>query len=165
MAGEVQTIKIGGIEYDKNEVANQTSVTKERTNSKGVWEQYKEYEVTLKDGTKLKYQEQLAERKAAVDILEDGSINFYGLSRAQIQDTEKDDTYRLMGCEFTLVEAKREEFGFSGILPTNKKGADSDKIEQYNRDLGNGNVQKPRDNRARRNQGDKVNVNIGRIYD
>jgi hypothetical protein len=49
MAGEVQTIKIGGIEYDKNEVANQTSVTKERTNSKGVWEQYKEYEIASKE--------------------------------------------------------------------------------------------------------------------
>jgi len=165
MVNGAESIKIGGVEYVKNEVVNQKSTTKERTNSKGVWEQYKEYEVTLKDGTKLKYQEQLAERKAAVDILEDGSINFYGLSRTQIQDTEKDDTYRLMGCEFTLVEAKREEFGFSGILPTNKKGADSDKIEQYNRDLGNGNVQKPRGNGARHNQGDKVNINIGKIYD
>ena len=165
MTNEVQTIKIGGVEYSKQEVASAKEITQERTNSKGVWEQYKEYKVTLKDGTVLKYSEQDAKRQASVDILDDGSVNFYGLTNAEITDTEKNDTYRLMGCEFTKVEAKRTEFGFNGIIPTNDKGADRDKIEQYNRELENGGLQKPRDNKVRINQGDRVGYGFGRIHD
>ena len=62
MTEPVKTLNIGGVEYAKTEVVDQKSTTKERTNSKGLWEQYKEYNVTLKDGTKLSYQEQPKEQ-------------------------------------------------------------------------------------------------------
>ena len=82
MAGDVQTIKIGGVEFAKNEVTDYKAVTKDKTNSNGLWEQYKEYKVTLSDGTVLNYAEHPADRKATVDILDDGSVNFCGLSKA-----------------------------------------------------------------------------------
>ena len=44
-----EPLNIGGVSFSKAEVAKQEVKTKERTNEKGTWEQYKEYTVTLKD--------------------------------------------------------------------------------------------------------------------
>ena len=155
MSGEVQTIKIGGIEYDKNEVANHTSVTKERTNSKGVWEQYKEYSVTLKDGTKLNYEKQSENRQATIDILDDGSVNFFGLSEAKIIGTDKNDNYRLHGCEKTLVnvlgDSKNSMLG--AFLGKERK---FDEVHGYKRTLPDGSTQKSYMNRAIGDEDDKI---------
>ena len=147
-----EPLNIGGVSFSKAEVAKQEVKTKERTNEKGTWEQYKEYTVTLKDGTKVTYEQQNEERKAAVDIQDDGSVNFYGLSKADIKDTEKDDTYKLMGCEFTGVMAKRQD---KGIIF--KEPADHDKISAYNREMPDGSIQKSNENYASVNEGDKIN--------
>lgn len=147
-----EPLNIGGVSFSKAEVAKQEVKTKERTNEKGTWEQYKEYTVTLKDGTKVTYEQQNEERKAAVDIQDDGSINFYGLSKADIKDTEKDDTYRLMGCEFTRVLAKRQDKGFIFTEP-----ADNDKISTYDREMPDGSIQKSNGNTASVNEGDRLN--------
>ena len=147
-----EPLNIGGVSFSKAEVAKQEVKTKERTTEKGTWEQYKEYTVTLKDGTKVTYEQQNEERKAAVDIQDDGSVNFYGLSDAVIKDTEKDDTYRLMGCEFTSVQARREP---KGIIF--KDPADHDKISTYNREMPDGSIQESKENVARVNAGDMIN--------
>ncbi|MBS5801985.1 MAG: hypothetical protein KIC80_03060 [Brachyspira sp.] len=144
-----EPLNIGGVKFSQTEVAKKEVKTKERTTNKGTWEQYKEYTVTLKDGTKVTYNEQAAEREAAIDIQDDGSVNFYGLSRAKIKDTEKDDTYRLMGCEFTVVNAKRND---KGIIF--KEPADRDHISAYNRELPDGSIQRKNDNVAYTNPGD-----------
>lgn len=147
-----EPLNIGGVSFSKTEVAKQEVKTKERTSEKGTWEQYKEYTVTLKDGTKVTYEQQNEERKATVDIQDDGSVNFYGLSSAEIRDTEKDDTYRLMGCEFTSVQARREP---KGIIF--KDPADHDKISTYNREMPDGSIQESKENVARVNAGDMIN--------
>lgn len=155
MANEIQTIKIGGVEYDKNEVANQTSITKERTNSKGIWEQYKEYSVSLKDGTKLTYQEQTEDRKASIDIMDDGSVNFFGLKGAEIKGTDKNDNYRLHGCENTKTniygDSKNSQIGL--MLGAEFK---QDKAECFNRELPNGDLQESNDNIVYTDDADKT---------
>ena len=144
-----EPLKIGGVKFSKTEVAKKEVKTKEKTSDKGTWEQYKQYTVTLKDGTKVVYTEQPNERQAAIDIQDAGSINFYGLEDATIKDTEKDDTYRLMGCKFTNVIAKDD-----GILGF---GKDKDKINTYNREMPDGTIQGTKGNRALVNEGDKIN--------
>ena len=146
-----EPLNIGGVSFSKAEVAQQDVKTKDKTGKDGIREQYKEYTVTLKDGTKVTYEQQNEERKAAVDIQDDGSINFYGLSKADIKDTEKDDTYRLMGCEFTRVLAKRQDKGFIFTEP-----ADNDKISTYDREMPDGSIQKSNGNGASVNEGDRI---------
>ena len=141
-------LNIGGIAFSKNEVAKKSVELKERTTDKGTWEQYKEYTVTLKDGTTLIYNEQDLDRKAAVDIQSDGSVNMYGLSHAKIADNQgKDDMYRLFGCEFTRVEA------YDSSTFTN----DKDRIDFYNRELPDGTMQESQRNKVVYNKGDIVN--------
>ena len=155
MAGEVQTIRIGGVEYDKNEVANQYSVTKERTTSKGLCEQYKEYNVTLKDGTKLTYEQQTEHRKATIDIVDDGSINFFGLSGAKIIGTDGNDNYRLHGCENTNVnvlgDSKNSMLG--SLFGKERK---FDEVHGYKRTMPDGSIQKSYMNRAIGDEDDKI---------
>ncbi len=141
-------LNIGGITFSKQEVVKQSVKTKDRTTSQGTWEQYKEYTVTLKDGTKLVYNEQGLDRKAAVDIQSDGSVHMYGLSRAEIIDNDgKNDVYRLFGCEFTNVQA----------YDSSKFTNDKDKIDFYNRELPDGTIQRSRENKVGYNKGDIVN--------
>ena len=154
-----ETINIGGVSFSKAEVAQQDVKTKDKTGKDGIREQYKEYTVTLKDGTKITYAEQDAKRKAAVDIQDDGSINFFGLSNATITDTEKDDTYKLIGCEFTRVNAEREDKGF--LFP---EPADCDNIRQYNRKMPDDSIQEAKGNSAKVNTGDKTDHSIRTIY-
>ena len=146
-----EPLNIGGVSFSKAEVAKQEVKTKNATDKDGLWEQYKEYTVTLKDGTKVTYRQQDAERKAAVAVQDDGSVNFFGLSGAEIRDTEKDDTYRLIGCEFTHVRANRDDKGF--IF---KEPADNDDISAHNRKMPDGSIQKTKENIATVNAGDMV---------
>ena len=150
-----EPVNIGGVSFSKTEVAKQEVKTKNATDKDGLWEQYKEYTVTLKDGTKVTYRQQDAERKAAVAVQDDGSVNFFGLSGAEIRDTEKDDTYRLIGCEFTHVRADRPDKGF--IF---KEPADIDDISAYKRKMPDGSVQKTKENIATVNAGDIVDGDV-----
>lgn len=155
MTGKVQTINIGGVEYAKNEVAKHEIETKDGTNSKGVWEQYKEYKVTLKDGTRVTYKEQEKERQATIDILDNGSVSIFGLKNATLKGTNNNDDYKLHGCEGTYVnvagDSKNSQLGL--MLGAEYK---SDKVEYYNRELHDGNIQKSKNNNISYDKDDKV---------
>lgn len=144
-----EPLNIGGVKFSKTEVRSKSVEKKERTNSEGLWEQYNKYTVRLKDGTTISYEEQNPKNEASVDIQDDGSVNFYGLLGAQINDTEKDDTYRLMGCQFTHVMAKDE-----GILGF---GKDKDNISEYKRKHADGGISSSKNNKVDYNEGDIIN--------
>ena len=92
MAGEVQTVKIGGVAYSKGIVRDFS------TNGDN-------HEVQLKDGTKLTYPTQQPEREAKVSISEDRTVTFAGLKETNIFDVKKqDDKYHFSGCEDCIVD-------------------------------------------------------------
>lgn len=132
MTGEVQAEKItyGGVTFDKAQVKHMTSTTENNVTKYSVW---------LNDGTKLTYKDTPTDRNANVKQfgLENGKTRteFSGLSRAEIRDTENDDVYFLMGCEFTTVDADRKK---GGLI---KKPADKDYILLRDRKMKDGTVQ------------------------
>ena len=155
MTGKIQTINIGGVEYAKNEVADHKTITKDSTNSKGVWEQYNEYKVTLKDGTYITYKEQEKERQATIDILDNGSVSIFGLKNGVLKGTNKNDDYKLHGCDGTYVNVMGDSKNSSlGIM----FGAEykSDKVECYNRELPDGSVQESKNININGDKADKV---------
>jgi hypothetical protein len=92
MAGEVQTVNIGGVAYSQGIVRD---FGKNGDN----------HEVQLKDGTKLTYQTQQPEREAKVSISEDGTVIFEGLKKTNIFDVKKqDDKYHFSGCDDCIVD-------------------------------------------------------------
>ena len=142
-------VNIGGVSFANGIVAQQQVSNVDKTTDKGTWTQVKYYTVTLRDGTKLAYEQQADSRNATVQILDDGSVNFAGLSNANIVDTEKNDVYRLLGCEFTTVDSYRTKKGTF-------EGADQDKISGYNRELQDGTIQQNYENKAKCNNGDTL---------
>lgn len=149
------SVMVGGVKYDANDVKSH-STTRGMLKFDGVYADAEFHEVVLKDGTKVTYNSSLKkgdwnntnERnlagQAEVQIEKDGTVNFKGLHHAQITDTPKDDTYRLLGCEFTHVEAARTKDETSGIVFVDHEitGADKDKMIFGDRELPNGEVQK-----------------------
>ena len=140
MTNEVETIKLGGVQYERSDLKAHSYTTKTRTNASGIFEEYKEYTVALKDGTVLRYEAQDESRQAAVD-LDGDKVKFFGLYKANITDTYKNDVYELMGCEFTSVNADRKQSGCSS-----HKSADWDSIKTNNRTLSDGTVQYSNEN-------------------
>lgn len=129
-------VKIGGVTYDNREIAKKESVRKADTNDSGLWEEYNEYKVTLKDGTKLVYNEQNEDRKATVDVFDTGMVAFYGLLGAEIQGTDKRDSYFLSGCEETTVDVTGDP-GPQGFM-AKFKPEHYDTVTQENRVLPDG---------------------------
>lgn len=171
------SIMVGGIKYNKNDVKNVSTSEAMFDNHNGFRDGLK-HEVELRDGTKLDYnsvkyedgssnEQTRLEKKAEVQFEKDGTINFKGLYDVEIKDTPKNDNYRLLGCEYTNVKADRivEEspgaiarfFGAEGEI----KSADADKILFSNRILPDGTVQKSHSSWAQVQSGDEVS-NIGK---
>ena len=94
MAGEVQTVNLGGVTYSQG-------IVKDSRKNGDL------YEVQLNDGTKLTYTAQKPEREAKVSTTKDGVVVFEGLKYAQVFGVEKqDDNYNFSGCENCLVDLK-----------------------------------------------------------
>jgi len=179
------SIMVGGIKYYSKDVKNvSTSKISEKDAGKGnTFHDATKYEVTLKDGTKITHtshkqkdgssteKENLA-RKAEVQVENNGTVNFKGLYNADITDTPKNDNYRLLGCEYTTLEAARsetktEDTGFVEKIKTKifghtikspeYKGKDKDNITVANRKLDNGKVQTSFSTFVEYNDGDVIN--------
>ena len=122
------------------------------------------FKVELKDGTIMKFEKQDDAREAKVSVTDDGSVNFYGLLDAEIQDTEADDKYNLFGCKGVHISANRTKDVTTGGGCTRKTtttvSADSDVIKQYNRTLSDGKKQESEYNSVHALKGDKVGMGI-----
>lgn len=175
------SILVGGIKYYSKDVKKVTISQISETDDvkESTFHDATKYEVTLKDGTKVthtshKYEDGSSNEKAnlankaEVQVENNGTVNFKGLSGAVITDTPKNDNYRFLGCEYTELNASRTEeksldftdkvkskLGF--IVQRERKGKDKDNITIANRKLDNGKIQKSCNNLFHCNNGDIVN--------
>ena len=99
-------------------------------------------EITLKQGTHIIYRGQLPARHAEITQTLNKRIDFKGLVDATIIDTEKNDIYRLLGCENVAVCADRGD------------SSDQDLVEIYHRLLPDKTMQYSKNNILKLNKGD-----------
>lgn len=126
---------LGGIEFSEGLLKNIEVENIRSKNSDGIFDTYKIYKATLSDGTTVTYSKQPDGGAGGIDtntaprILQnqDGSIDFIGLNLAAIEDSPKDDSYNLIGCNFTDVFL-------------NANGKDKDKIDFANIKDSEGNI-------------------------
>ena len=149
MPGNVHndTITYGGVTFDRNQVKETSSKTKKNVTT---------YYVSLNDGTELTYREVPREREAFVELEKRNDktfINFFGLTNAKIKDTEDNNIYTLMGCEFTTIDADRQ-IG----KPFERESLDKDYIYIYDRKLDNGTIQESTNNTSYVTGFDVVNM-------
>ncbi len=99
-------------------------------------------EITLKQGTHIIYRNQPSSRHAEITQTLNKRIDFKGLVDATIIDTEKNDIYRLLGCENVAVCADRGD------------SSDQDLVEIYHRLLPDKTMQYSKNNILKLNKGD-----------
>ena len=168
MAGEDLTI--GGVSFNRNDVKSQSVTTESVREAGGIFREAEFYNVELRDGTIMKFEKQDDAREAKVSMTDDGSVNFYGLKRAEIQDTEANDKYNLLGCMGVHISANRTNDVKTGGGCTREKtttvSADSDVINQYDRALSDGSKQESEFNHVKALKGDQVGkgINKDRTY-
>ena len=144
------TIKIGGVEYSKTEVSTHSVEKKQATNSNGIWVEYEEHKVTLRDGTTLVYKKQDDTRQATVDIADDHSVNFFGLNDVSVFGRAgKQDNYKLFGCEGAKVKVYDRRANYAA----------TDTVEFHSRMLANGEMQYSANNSVSADANDKINGN------
>ncbi|MBQ8167826.1 hypothetical protein IJZ97_00205 [bacterium] len=141
-------INIGGVTYQPEHVKHHSESTTKQIDNSGNISIHTTYNVELNDGTTLTYGQQNLDRKASV-FQKENETQFFGLSNAKITDTPKEDVYKLFGCEFTTVDANREEEEKvklpGSFRHSNYKlnvSTDSDTIIFENRVMPNGEIQK-----------------------
>ena len=160
-----ENLTIGGVSFNRNDVKSQR-VTTESVKVGGIFREAEFYNVELKDGTILKFEKQDDAREAKVSMTDDGSVNFYGLRGAEIQDTEADDKYNLLGCMGVHISANRTNDVKTGGGCTREKTttvpADHDVINEYDRTLSDGSNQESMLNSAHALQGDEVGDGINK---
>lgn len=149
MPGNVHndTITFGGVTFNKNHIKENFSTTKKNVTT---------YYVSLNDGTELTYKEVPREREAFVDLESRNNktfINFFGLTNAKIKDTEENNIYTLMGCEFTTIDADRQIGG-----PFKRESIDKDYIYIHDRKLDDGTIQESVNNTLYISDFDVVNM-------
>lgn len=99
-------------------------------------------EITLKQGTHIIYRSQPSSRHAEITQSLSKRIDFKGLVDATIIDTEKNDIYRLLGCENVAVCADRGD------------SSDQDLVEICHRLLPDKTMQYSKNNILKLNKGD-----------
>lgn len=179
-AGETapEFMTIGGVKFNSADVIEFSESpiceTHDYGEGKKTYEDVTKYEVTLKDGTKMTWTSGLSrdksnlKNKAEVSFEKDGTVNFKGLNGVEITDTPNDDKYRLLGCEYTHINAARSKekaLGFmdklektlGGWIKKEYEGTDNDNITVGNRKLPDGSVKKSFFNSVSVNNGDTVN--------
>jgi len=165
------SIMVGGVKFDAKDVKSYSTTKGTFAGPlENAYQDSEHHEVVLKDGTKLEYDSTLRdddyyntnrkhlERQAEVQFEKDGTINFKGLSHVTIRDTQQDDTYKLLGCEFTMVDAARTKDKKSGLILIDHDlvSADKDKIIFGDRMLPDGTTQKSDYSKAFVRPGDYV---------
>ena len=165
------SIMVGGVKFDAKDVKSYSTTKGTLTRPlDNVYQDSEHHEVVLRDGTKLEYDSTLGdddcynsnrrhlERQAEVQFEKDGTINFKGLSGVTIRDTQQDDMYKLLGCEFTTVDAARTKDKKSGLIIIDHDivSADKDEIIFGDRMMPDGTTQKSRSSKALVRPGDYV---------
>lgn len=153
----MSNIKIGGVTYEQQDIESSDVITKERTNNKGVFEQYKEYVVKLKNGLILRYEEQDEANNATVDMdnkhIQRTSV--FGLNKGKIFDKAEEKGgkplgvfLKLYGCQDCDIDVKQGE-STNFWRPLGGKSHSYGKYNQvsiYNRELSNGSIQESHKN-------------------
>lgn len=149
--GKIQQINIGGVQFNKNDVAK-TEVVKQKDGKIS-------YSVFLRDGTKMVYPAQAGKNEALVSMKDktqkspmgfsvmdgefkmdygtdptminperktgDVEIDFYRISGAQITGTNKKDDYTLRGCRNSKVDVSQNDDNYDSVVildDTNRHG-------------------------------------------
>ncbi len=156
-----EPLQIGGVSYQAEQVKKYSSETKTRVDNSGNVSAFTTYHVEMNDGTKISYEAIPEDREASVfqeNIAgsKTPTTKFFGLIHAEITDTPQNDFYRLVGCEFTEVNANRSKEGKT--LKNGKTVYDNDIIKVDDRIMNDGSIQKAYNNKFHMDKSDELGL-------